>query len=997
MSLTLDHGEKEKAHHYLQMEIARLRKGHKGKQNCADVQLIFLTQFDLYRMLQTPKTSQLDTGQMSPSDSCWACFVPPRNHPTISFDHKKTSHLVLSYPYITGLAMTSSFKIGDTCVLHGLKAQPSFNGHKVTLVEWMAKEGRFVLKPTEPNASLPPVLAIKPDNLKLAPASTSPSQKYAPGTRLILEGLKAQPQFNGHEVTVTGFLFDQGRYKVKPSELKTPLPPTLAIRPENLTPIAREAPTRGLQRASSQRGLGSSLLGGFRQYSQRNLSMSHGDMPHQDASTHPVETDEKLHKAGTEFTLQGLRSVPHFNGHNVIIKCYLSDQGRYEVEPANSGGPLPAEFAVKPDNLVPIRPKPQRSSSSRSLRSQDMVSNGPKRESKLVKSKSQRSVVRMVPSRSNSQRSLVMMEGQGGSSSRRNSASGMQSIGQPVVDGNMSLKPGDKVAVIGLQSQPHWNGEHVIINGFHREQGRYQVSPINLTSSMPQVLALKPDNLRLVVKQAVVKDSADEHFHHVAANPVPTSIEVHHSEDAENDQTLDEVSSLASTRSYQKTYTVGTRVLVQKSNNPQLKGHTFQVAEVFTKKRQYKLEAVGPEAMDACLGGEVVLGHDDLVAERSDEDEKERLEPGFRGVIEGLSASLNGHLVKVVNYNKRRKSYLVEPLGRLAKNSAGSEGILLSGRNIKAAPVTSFWTTVSKRGRKMFVPCHVKVSRTKSGQNSVTAYISSFPGIDKVTALGKILLGEDRCDWNNPDEVVVALTRCGSNPITVEVKDSAIYQSLGENEIVVRPEKHASTIDALVEFELIVDTGRFVDVEGYGLLPVYKLGFCIDDACKDQSCDLSTGSPRSVVSPADTHEMTRTVKCSNRNTMMNSSTSSIQSDGLFEDDHAAESEPTMKRYLSSRSLRKEGSSRRLGNEMSQKKLDRGDSSRNLGEKKKSSRKLAADSQQANQYDETNAPKQSISDIMEAIAAKEREQKKLEDDLLALKSQMAAVITASPAY
>eukprot|EP00977_Amphora_coffeiformis_P010634 scaffold2509_cov169-Amphora_coffeaeformis.AAC.2 len=868
--------------------------------------------------------------------------------------------------------MTSSFEIGDTCVLHGLKAQPSFNGHKVTLVEWMPKEGRFVLKPTEVNASLPPVLAIKPENLKPATVSSIPTQKYPAGTRLILQGLKAQPQFNGHEVIVTGFLFDQGRYKVKPSELKTPLPPTLAIKTENLKPTTSEAPPkRGLKKSSSQKNLGSSLLGGFRQLSQRSLSTSqHGGMAHHGSSSRLNENKEKLHKKGTEFKLQGLRSVPHFNGHNVIIKCYLSDEGRYEVEPVESGGPLPAEFAVKPDNLVPIRPKAQRASSSRSLRSQNKVSSGPN-ESELVKSKSQRS-----------QRSLGMMDEQGDLPSRRNSASGfsscrtsasgIQSIGPAEME-IFSAKPGDKMVVVGLQSQPHWNGEHVVVNGLLREQRRYQVSPLNPPNGMPQVLALKPDNLRLVATD----EPTNEHVHTVPTNRVPMNIEVRHSEDEENSQAPDEVSSLASGRSYQKTFPVGTRVLVKNSDNPQLKGHMFQVSKVFSGKRQYKLEAVGPEAMDACLSGEVVLGHDDLVVEPSEDEDAELLEPGCRGVIQGVSASLNGHLVKIVNYNKRRKSYLVEPLGRLAKSSAGSEGILLSRQNIKVAPPTSFWTTVSKKGRKMFVPCHVKVTRTKSGQNSIMAYISSFPGIEKVAAVGKVLLGEDRCDWNSPDEVAVALSRSGSNPITVEVQDKAIIQSLGEKEIVVRREKHLSTIDALVEFELITETGRSVEVERYGLLPIYKLNFSTDVACKDQSCDLSTESPRSVLSPAGT------VRCSNRNNvLMNSSISSIQSDGLFGDDHGAattENEEIMKRNPSSRSLRKEGSSRRLGREMSQERLDRGDdSSRELGKKKNSSRKLVVDSR---------AHTQRISDILNAIALKEHEKKKIEDDLLTLRANL----------
>jgi len=239
------------------------------------------------------------------------------------------------------------------------------------------------------------------------------------------------------------------------------------------------------------------------------------------------------------------------------------------------------------------------------------------------------------------------------------------------------------------------------------------------------------------------------------------------------------------------------------------------------------------------------------------------------------------------------------------------------------------------------------------------------------------------------------LSRSGSNPITVEVKDRAVSHSLAENEIVVRREKHLSTIEALVEFELIADTGRSVEVEGYGPLPVYKLNFSHIDSCKDQFCDFSIESPRSVFSPTDTHEMACTVQCSNRNSLLvNSSISSIRSDGLFGDDNAddtvdtvnmTEIEETSKRV----SFRKEGSNRRLGKGMSQKRLDRGEgSSCELGKKKKSSGKIAVDSQGDIHRNETNTSyEQIISAILDNVALKECEQKKIEEDLRALRAKL----------
>lgn len=840
--------------------------------------------------------------------------------------------------------MPPPFKIGDTCILHGLKAQPSFNGQKVTLVEWMPKEGRFVLRPTEPNGTLPPVLAIKPDNLKPAGAARpDQSRKHTPGTELILQGLQAQPHFNGHRIIVTGFLFDQGRYKVRPKEANSPLPPTLAIKPENLQPLPPGSAPSGLQRTQSARGLGSeSMMRGFRQNSSKELSSQsqHGSTPFNQnsqrsfsnaESTSVYTNEEETHKIGGEYELKGLRSVPHFNGHNVIIKSFLADEGRYQVNRVDPSGPLPEEFAVKPENLVPPN--------SSSGLSQGLAPPAADRRSDLsIKSYSQRSFVELAPPPAQETQDYL-------------------------------IEPGTTMEIAGLVSQPGWNGQKVIINEYLLDQGRYQVSPFNPNCQMPMVMALKPDNLR--------KMEGDS-FH---TSPIPVNIEVCQGQD--DSLSLGDVSSFAgSVKSSMKTFNVGTNVFVQTSEEyPELEGHKFRVVKVLSG-REYKLEPLDPEAMDACPDGEVVLHHDELTLEQ--------LAPGTRGVIRGFNARLNGHLVKVMSYNSHRQSYLVQPLGKLAARSAGSDAVLVPEKHIEKAPTTAFWTTVSKRGKKLYVPCTVRVTQYRRGQNKVTAFISNFPGLEQVTQVGKQLLGSKKCDWSNPAEVNNALARSGSNPITCDIKDEELLNSLEEDEIVVKAHKHAATIDALVEYELVENTGRMVEVEDYGTLPVYKLVFPLDDQNTIRACDSSDASPRTVMSNEQTPRRG------------NKLTKAVSSRSLFSDDlddpnedlgrHSTRgpsrrnsNDSDLGRHStrgSSRNLgSKSGSSRRLKSESSSRKLKRESSRRGLG-RKSSHRGLSMDNEENQKADYAGH-------LLEEVAAKERERKKLEDELNALKASLEA--------
>jgi hypothetical protein len=696
----------------------------------------------------------------------------------------------------------------------------------------MQKEERFVLKPADPSAPLPPVLAIKQVNLKLLDTA----EKFPVGSRVKLQGLKAQNHFNGHVVVVTGFLSDQGRYKVRPEDPESTLPPTLAIKGDNLALIAPEPERPKMQRSNSFLGyaLGWSAEEEDEQEQpppqpqQRRGTMGasqpltildqtqkaqpnqprQGSMARRNSCPRMSmnEPTEISHEIGGKYKLKGLRSVPHFNGQLVFIKCYLGDQGRYQVGPVDPSGPLPVEFAVKPANLVPPdHTGPLNADMNRS-------------KGNMKKSFSQKSLI--IPGdldavTPDARQTMVSPEN---------------------IDLNPTqVNPGDKMIIAGLVSRPDWNSTMVLVKNYVEEQGRYEVTPICPTGDMPELMLLKPENLLPVV---------------VEQDPVPKDIEF----------APDDVSSMASeNRSTKKVpFTIGTEVIIHHSMEPELEGMKFRVSKVFESRMEYLLEPVGPEATEACRGGEVIVAHEDLI-----EANAKLLPPGHRGVIQDYSASLNGHLVKVVSYNAKRRTYLVQPLGKLARKSAGTAALTLSGRQIAEAPPAAFWTTVNKRGRRMFVPCHATVYNTRSGQNAFTAYISCFPGVDKVAPLARVLLGEDRCNWEDPEEVKTFLSKSGSNSIALEVKDKAARKSIGEDEIVLKPNKHANTIDALVEYELIEKTDRTVEVEGYGVLPIWKLTYDFEIS---KTSDKSDASPTTVMESSDKprskrEQLTKTFSC----------------------------------------------------------------------------------------------------------------------------------------
>lgn len=199
--------------------------------------------------------------------------------------------------------MTSTLTVGSICIVQGLKSQPSFNSHKVRIIEWLPNGGKFVISPVDANTPRPSLLVVKPENLRPSEASEPadvykpPLQKYKAGTRLVLKGLRSQPQFNGHHVVSTGYLFDQGRYKVTPTESSSPLPTTLAIKPENLSPVVKQqsrpvvARYGCIQRSCSLRG--PSLLPTCQEDSESILST---DDSEDDSCSDLDDKDDDFHR-----------------------------------------------------------------------------------------------------------------------------------------------------------------------------------------------------------------------------------------------------------------------------------------------------------------------------------------------------------------------------------------------------------------------------------------------------------------------------------------------------------------------------------------------------------------------------------------------------------------------------------------------------------------------------------------------------------------------------
>lgn len=204
----------------------------------------------------------------------------------------------------------------------------------------------------------------------------------APGSTCILVNLTAQ-QFNDHKVVIVEYMPDDSRYRVRPLNDGSPLPPTMAIKAENLFPFE---PT-----SKRKQGLRRLRLKGFRPKSERHqrpkrnesllmhqrqstslpnvMAPSYECPPHSNAMPSdpktasrsaslpvldihvPSETSESSNtidlKAGSKARLVGLQAQPSLNGQFVSVLEFVPQQQRYRVRNDTTD----QSMLIKPSNL----------------------------------------------------------------------------------------------------------------------------------------------------------------------------------------------------------------------------------------------------------------------------------------------------------------------------------------------------------------------------------------------------------------------------------------------------------------------------------------------------------------------------------------------------------------------------------------------------------------------------------------------------------------------
>jgi hypothetical protein len=99
------------------------------------------------------------------------------------------------------------------------------------LHEWTRKVAAFFMERVEGT------IANKPHPVGIVPTSEMASEgpkHFSVGSTATIVGLQKEPTFNGKQVTVVEYLFDQHRYRVDPVDPTAGLPHTLLIKPQNL-------------------------------------------------------------------------------------------------------------------------------------------------------------------------------------------------------------------------------------------------------------------------------------------------------------------------------------------------------------------------------------------------------------------------------------------------------------------------------------------------------------------------------------------------------------------------------------------------------------------------------------------------------------------------------------------------------------------------------------------------------------------------------------------
>lgn len=628
------------------------------------------------------------------------------------------------------------------------------------------------------------------------------------GSTCFVQGLQAQPAYNGHSVKVVQFDQSQGRYMVQPVLPGSILPPILSLLPQNLVPSAPGA-----------------------------------------------TSTMNLHQPGSQHVLYGLHTAA-FNGQMVSVVQFLPTEQRYQVRPETPGSPLPPLLHIKPDNLRPLQSAysetslggsqrdlyPQQYGIDEYARAQltdmrgflrrsgslpsvfddanESIFSAPVSQTTLIPkgSKARLKGLQLQPSLNDSAvevldyiskmgryRVSLKAKGDADGSPRymvvqpqnlriitEQEYERVRSAQSPPED---TFLPGCQVKLTGLQSQPHLNGTIATVYEFIRETGRYS---IQIEDDPPQVMMLLPRNLQRFERRGSIPK-------------VPSSRSV--------------VSG---------TSTISTQPI----NRKQSRRHSLS-SFVPLHQRQ-EIVSVDDSEHEGLDHFSTISVPEELIA------------PGTRVVlVKGLAEkpSLSGELAVVMQYLPGRQVYRVRLLGMKAISKNGHiDEVTVAPSGLEASPISAFWVTMTLKGQTVRIPaaCEFLTSCKR-----LRAKLDAFPGIERVMPAGKLLLGDDKCDWFSKREVLSTLSKNPTPPLKCVVPPSKERVELHDDEVLVDVPSSATNVffKAMVEYELLRPTGSRA-----GGHQIYKVCFPVPSSDDDENPFANSCSSIGSLDPAHDHD-----------------------------------------------------------------------------------------------------------------------------------------------
>lgn len=657
------------------------------------------------------------------------------------------------------------------------------------------------------------------------------------GSTCIIQGLISQPAFNGHTVRVLQYDHANARFTVSPMVTPSPLPSSLAVRPQNLV------------------------------------------------LTSPTITNH--YEPGTRCVLQGLETAA-FNGHQVSIIQFLLHEQRYQVKSEAPGSPLPPILHIKPENLCQIKvPAPQMP-----VTGPGPIENLPSRRDLMEGYRSQLSstslsqsgnsqFLRRVPSTaslsggsmhggpsfrdSRSVQSLRQGFVRSGSAAsldpsfvsfRSRPMERMLSASSVVSRAPVALIPeGSKALLQGLQFQPSLNGTVVKVLEYVSNMRRYRVVAAPTDESPERFMVVQPHNLLPVLEMDNRSDTQS------AAGGV-----LFRAGDKVVLKNLCAQPTLNDSVATVKAYIRETdRYLIQIDDNPlevmMLKARNLKGLD---EEDGVKKEVGRPALRRTPSSGTVAsrVSTSSQSTRRRDlayRDTLERklvhpfvpLEHGTRVVLHAVEDKpiLSGELASVLLYVPTSKSYSVRLLGAKAIEGNGYvDECLVEPDSLTVVTESCFWAFMKQKGKGVRVPASCEFM---TGTRQLRLRIDAFAGVDGAVPAARLLLGEILCDWSSHREVVASLYENPTPPLKfVKIPTANESHLLQEDEILVDvalASKNAF-FKALIEYQLLRPTGSYS-----GAFQIFKVCFPFPRKGDDENpfCDgspVDDGRPTDVVS-----------------------------------------------------------------------------------------------------------------------------------------------------